>query len=240
MIGIAITTTISQSMRSATARSQKAAYSKRGSARSCAGGSARAWAGGGIPSPKRGSTRSGELDQLLSKIFALEERDQAAGRALQPFEHRLAVLESTLAEVAGKRVERLAVAFLPVEHDHALHAQSVDEDRAPVAHAVGVGRVVVRDRAADDDTAEQVRARQHGVEDLAADIVEVHVDALRTGLLKRRGEIAALVVDAGIEAELVLHVRALLASAGDADGAPTPDLRELAHDAADRTGSRRH
>src|SRR6185295_7336064 len=219
MIGIAITTTISQSMRSATARCQKPAYSKRRSARPRASGCGSSREGGGVPSPKRGSTRSGELDQLLSKIFTLEERDQAAGRVLEPLDHRLAVLQSTLAEVAGKRVERLAVAFLPVEHDHALHAQPVDEDGAPVAHAVGVARVVVRDRAADDDAGEQVRARQHGVEDFAADIVEVHPDAIRAGLLQRRGEIAGLVVDAGIEAELVLHVPALLVSARDADGA---------------------
>src|SRR5512138_224694 len=148
MIGIAITTTISQSTRSATARCQKPAYSKRGSARLRASGSGRSREGGGIPSPKRGSTRSGELDQLLAKIFALEERDQPAGRVLQPLDHRLAVLQSTLAEVAGKRAERLAVAFLPVEHDHALQPDAVHEHRAPVADRVSLGRVVVGDESA--------------------------------------------------------------------------------------------
>src|SRR6185369_4188320 len=43
-----------------------------------------------------------------------------------------------------------------------------------------------------------------------------------------------LVVDARVEAELARHVLALGWPAGKADGAASVNLRELAHDAADR------
>src|SRR5437870_7605656 len=80
---------------------------------------------------------SAELYQLLAEVPAGEKVDQAARRILQAVHHGLAVSELALGEVAGERLQRLAVAILPVEHDHALDAQAVDQDGAPVAHAIG-------------------------------------------------------------------------------------------------------
>src|SRR5579859_5553874 len=126
------------------------------------------------------------------------------------------------------------MAVLPVEDDHALHAQAIDEDRAPVAHAVRIGRVVVGDGAADHDPAEKIHAREREIQDLAADVVEVDVDAFRARILELLAQTAGLVVDAGIEAELFLHVAAFLAAAGDADSSRAPELGELPDYAADR------
>ena len=78
--------------------------------------------------------------------------------------------------------------------------------------------------------------------DDAADVLEVAVDAVRAGCLQRRAErlqVAVLpVVDAGVEAELVDHVAALLRPAGDADRAAAARLGELADDAADGAAGR--
>ena len=51
---------------------------------------------------------------------------------------------------------------------------------------------------------------QHGVEELAADVVEVHVDASGCELLEARRDVVAFVVDARVEPELVGHPRTLL------------------------------
>src|SRR5262249_14720010 len=52
--------------------------------------------------------------------------------------------------------------------------------------------------------------------------------------------VAGLVVDAGVEAELVLDEAALLAAAGDADHAAAHDLADLPDDLADRARRGRH
>src|SRR6267378_5919086 len=183
---------------------------------------------------------SGQLHQLLAEVLAAEERDQALGRVLQALDDRLAVLELALREALAERLQRLAIALLPVEHDHALHLDAVDEHEAQVLHRVRLGRAVVGNHAADDDARKKVREPQHRVEDLAADVVEVHIGALRAGGLQIAIQVARLVIDAGIEAELARHVLAFLAAAGDADGAAAPDFRELPDDAADRARGRGH
>src|SRR4029077_13995475 len=63
-------------------------------------------------------------------------------------------------------------------------------------------------------------------------------DALRTRRLQLLAQVACLVVDAGVEAELVLDVGTFLAATGDAHRARAPDFRELSDDAADRARRR--
>src|SRR6266480_310764 len=187
-----------------------------------------------------GIAPSGQLDQLLAEVAAAEQRDEASGRVLEALDDRLAGLELALREVLAERLQRLAVALLPVEHDHALHLDAVDEHHAQVLHRVGLGRVVLGDHAAEDDARKKVREAQHRIEDLAADVVEVDIGALRARGLQIANQVARLVIDAGVEAELARHVVAFLAAAGDADGAAAPELGELSDDAADRARGRRH
>ena len=56
--------------------------------------------------------------------------------------------------------------------------------------AIGVGVLVLRDGAAEGDPAEIVQPLEHGVEDPAADILEVGVDALRAELVEHRAVVA--------------------------------------------------
>ena len=121
----------------------------------------------------------------------------------------------------------------------ALDADALVEHGAEVAQAAAVAGVVLRDLPADGHARIGVEVQQYGVEDVAADVVEVDVDALGSGLGERRPDGARLVVDAGVEAEIGDDVAALLGPAGDADGAAALDARDLADGAADGAGRRR-
>ena len=120
---------------------------------------------------------------------------------------------------------------------HALADEGAHQARAHL----GGGGVVLRDRTAKRDAREEVEVAQNGVGDRAADIVEIDVDAVGAGGAEGRIEILlGLVVDAGIEAEVILHEGAFLGAARDADGAAAHELGDLAHDLADGTGGSRH
>ena len=66
------------------------------------------------------------------------------------------------------------------------------------------------DHAAQHDARLQVDLLQHRLEDLAAGILEIDVDAVRAFALQRGADVFLLVVDAGVEAEILDQVAALL------------------------------
>ena len=76
----------------------------------------------------------------------------------------------------------LGVALGEVEDDEPLHLTATHDQHRGVGDPVALGRVVLRDRAAHDDARVHRDVGQRRVEDLAADVVEVQVDALRAGL----------------------------------------------------------
>src|SRR5882672_12327734 len=163
-------------------------------------------------------TPSGEPDKLLPEVLASQQADERLGRILQPLGDGLAVLDLAGDHPARQVGERLRPELHAVGDDEALHLDAVGQDRLDGLHAVGLGGVVLRDQAADRDAGEGVHPSQRGVEDLAADVLEVAVDAAGHGGLQLVVERAGLVVDAGVEAELLHHVAAFLPAAGDADG----------------------
>ena len=61
--------------------------------------------------------------------------------------------------------------------DEAAQRDAVHEERGEVLHAVWLLRVVLRDEPAQRNARERVEAREHHVEDLAAHVLEVDVDA---------------------------------------------------------------
>src|SRR6185437_5714613 len=180
---------------------------------------------------------SRDFHQLLAEVLALQQADQRARRVVQAFDDRFAVLEPSLGNVSREARQRLAVAILPVEHDHSLHPDAVHEHRAQPLVAVRLLRAVLGDQAAEDDARVAVHQPERGIEHCAADILEIDVDAVRTCGAKIVVQIPRAVIDAGVEAELVNDVVALGPAARDADGATAADLRELADDAAN--GARR-
>jgi hypothetical protein len=76
----------------------------------------------------------------------------------------------------------------------------------------------------------------HCRRDVAAAVVEVHVDAVRARGLQCRAEVLGLVVDRLVVAVELEKVGLLVGPARDPDGAAARELCELADDLADRTG----
>src|SRR5258708_27383724 len=103
---------------------------------------------------------SRELHELLAEILALEQRDESRGGVVDSLDDRLAVLELALGEAARKARERFAVAISPVEHDHSLHPDAVDQHRAHVAVSIRLRNAVLREPAADADAPAQSHERQ--------------------------------------------------------------------------------
>src|SRR6478609_3980847 len=87
-----------ESIRNATKRSQKPTYSKWGE-------------------PASAMRVSGELDQLLAEIPALQEVDKALRRVLDALHDGFAVLDPATGHHRGKRLDSLGIAVDPVEHD---------------------------------------------------------------------------------------------------------------------------
>ena len=142
----------------------------------------------------------------------------------------------------GLQVGQRRVALVHVvHHDEALHDQALHHDQA--GHAARAVRrrhaVILRDRAAAGDAAAIVHLRQAGFENVAADIVEIDVDALRRRGPQRLVGRAVLVIDRGVEAEFGGQPVALVLAAGDADDVASLDLGDLADDRADRAGGGR-
>src|ERR1700716_1023901 len=103
--GTSTRVTMSESIRNARKRLQKPTYST-GSTRgvSAAGATRRA---------------SGELDELLAKILALQEPDESLGRVLQALRHGLAILDLAARDPADELGQRLRPQLHAVGDDEA-------------------------------------------------------------------------------------------------------------------------
>ena len=99
--------------------------------------------------------------------------------------------------------------------------------------------LVGRDGAAQRDAAAAAQRAERGLEVLAADVVEVDVDAVRRGRAQQLVDRAVVVVEGGVEAELVAQVRDLVGRAGAADHAVAAQLGDLRGERADRAGGGR-
>src|SRR5437868_10656732 len=186
----------------------------------------------------------GEPYHLLAEIAARQHVDERGRSRLETLGDRLAEFEAAGAEPFHQLVERLVAPRQVAADAEALQHDTLVEEDADVAQALttfwAFAAVVLRDLSADRHARIHIEARQHGIEDVAADIVEIDVDTLRCGPGERGVDGARLVVDAVIEAEVGDDVAALLRPTGDADGAAAFDPRDLADDTADGTSRRRH
>ena len=96
--------------------------------------------------------------------------------------------------------------------------------------------VVPGDQAAHRHARVRVQQRQHRGQHRAADVLEVDIDALGRRRAEQLAQVRVAVIDAGIEAERLHRVLALLRAAGDADHAAALELGDLADERADRAG----
>ena len=100
--------------------------------------------------------------------------------------------------------------------------------------------VVLRDRAAAGDAAAIVHLRQAGFENVAANVVEIDIDAFWRSGAQGLEHSAVLVVHRSVESEFGCQPVALVAAAGNSDDAAALDLGDLADDRSDRAGGGRH
>src|SRR5207245_10564983 len=101
-------------------------------------------------------------------------------------------------------------------------------------------RSVLRDLAADTDARVYVDIEKHGVGDGAADVIEVHVHAARTQLLEFGAVVGGgLVIEGGVEAQLVHQVAHFGVRSGDPYHAAAQDFCDLADDGTHRAGCAR-
>src|SRR5467141_2656244 len=168
-----------------------------------------------------------KLDQLLAQILAAQQADEGLGRIAQSLDHAFPVLEPSLPQPLLEILVRGRVARGMIRNDETLQLHSVDQEGPDVFQAVGLAQVVSRNKPAQGDAGKRVQAPQHGVEDLAPDVLEIDVDALRSRLGQTVRQPARFVVHARVEAEFLDGVAALFASAGDADRTAALDLRDL-------------
>ena len=116
-----------------------------------------------------------------------------------------------------------------------LHRDPGGDDAHDVAEGVVRAGIVILDHAADREAGILPRGGEGGVEMVAADIVEIDVDALRRGLHQLLDDRAGLVVDRGVGAELA-HPGAFVRAAGRADHGHALRLGDLDDRRADRAG----
>src|SRR5690606_29435829 len=121
------------------------------------------------------------LDDQLAAVFALQQALEGADGVFQALHDILAV---TYLAVLDPLTHVALEVFRPVEMvelDEAAHRQALDQYEAhelgqPVRSLGKRGVVVMRDAAADRNAGKIVKQRQYGLEDIAADILEIDVD----------------------------------------------------------------
>ncbi|MNM51399.1 hypothetical protein D3C81_624570 [compost metagenome] len=96
--------------------------------------------------------------------------------------------------------------------------------------------VVLADGAADHHPCLEIQAAEHGIKNVAADIVEVDVDTFRAFTLEAFEDILGLVVNDAVEAQFVFQVLTFLFAPGDPHHPATFELGNLSGNAAHGTG----
>ncbi len=124
------------------------------------------------------------------------------------------------------------------------HADAHPDQPREIAQLGRLRGVVNVDHPANRKARMQVPRRERGIEMLAADIVEIDVDAVLADLAQRRHQLlhqrpVALIIDHRIGAER-LHQRAFVGPAGAADHHHPARLGDLHHGRSDRACGRRH
>ena len=96
--------------------------------------------------------------------------------------------------------------------------------------------VVLADGPADHHSRLEGQTSEHGIENVAADVIKIHIDAFRAFALEAGNHILVFVVDGAIETQLINQELALVGAAGNADHTATLEFGDLPGNAAHRAG----
>src|SRR5690606_5332377 len=171
-----------------------------------------------------------DLHQHLAEICALEEVEECLGRILDAFFHRLFPMHLAALNEWPHLGKEFADMLEVVGNDEALNPQALANHLNDVGRA-GAGRrvVILLDHAAHGDPPERTHGVDRGFQMRAADILDVHVDALWESLCHGLVEIVAgLVVDRLVDSRDFREPLALLIGTGRADHITAMRLGKLA------------
>src|SRR5271165_3361682 len=189
---------------------------------------------------------SNQLDDLFAEISAAQQPDECLGRAREILRDGLAKFELSGGEQSAEIGETLRPKLEMVRDDEALHLDARDEKHRGIADRArrsGSRRVVVvADQTADCNAREWIQQTHDRIQNVAADILEMCIDAVRCGVAQGFREffrvLRLAVIDAGVEPQFIGHIAAFLPAAGDPDGAKAAELGQLADDATDSAARR--
>jgi hypothetical protein len=163
---------------------------------------------------------------------------------LQAVHDGLVVDQFALGHQPGQMSDRLREAVDVIEDQEPAHGRPLHEDLVDVALALpvfpGAQIVVLGDHAAEHDSCPDVQAHEDVVHDLPAHVLEVDVDAVHRRPVEFVTPVGSLVVDTGVEAEVLDHVVALCPSAGDAHDTGATSLGDLTCHGTGGTGGGRN
>ncbi len=126
-----------------------------------------------------------------------------------------------------------------VKHDKAAHGHPVAQDH-PHQHVQAIrpigqgGQIVLRNDATDRHAGRGVQQGQNRIQNSAADVFKVDIDTVRHSLFQQFGKARRLVIDAGIKAERIDHMRTFISATRDTDHTAAHDLGHLTHGRAHR------
>src|SRR6266849_512031 len=181
------------------------------------------------------------FDHELAVVLAFEELEQRVRKRFQTLHDVLARLELAGGAPAGHFAQRFAIPLRIVEHQKALHPRAIDEQRSVIGRALDRTRIaVLRNRAADDHPRTARELSERGIEDVAADVVEIDIHAPRAMLSERFLHVVALVINRRVETEIVHEVSAFFRTPRDPNRSAALDLGDLSRHRAHRTGRARN
>jgi 6-phospho-beta-glucosidase len=178
-----------------------------------------------------------EADDHLAGVVAAEQVDEGGRGLVQAVDDGLGVEELALAQPAADVGDHGGRPVLVVGDDEAAQGEALADDQREVVRPGGqLGGVVVGDRPAHGDAAVGVEYRQRGFQVVAADVVEVDVDALGRGLAELAEDGGGLVVEGGVEADLAQPADLFIAAGAADHPGGALELGDLAGHAAHRAG----
>src|ERR1700733_5197549 len=186
---------------------------------------------------RRLSLRVGYFENEFSGVLALEELQQRFGERFEAVYDVLARFEFAGRHPVPHLLHGLSVTIRVVKYHHTFHAGAINQKRQIVRRSFDWRRIaVLRNCAADDHSCAARELRKRSVEDVATHVVEINVNAIRAMLAQRLADILGLVVNGGVEAQLLYNVIALLAPAGDAYHFAAFYFGDLSNDHSYRSG----
>jgi len=162
-----------------------------------------------------GLLRIAELQQLLAKVCAGEQPDDRLRRILKSLLQIDLVLELAFRVPLRHFGDRLRIARHKMKYQEAFHPGFLHYQAEIVFGPTGFlsPRLLYCEiRSAQHDARAEGQSRERMIEDLAAHVVEIHIDTLRAMLGQRLADILILIVNRGVEAGLFQQPVAFLAS----------------------------